>query len=85
MPTVMSFRLEVGALWWLGELLVGWSCHVSAYLDQNCLHSEVSLPCADAWELREVDLQYPISPWYSHVFSLLKSPPFLIADQRKAG
>lgn len=52
----MLLRLEVGTLWWLGKLLVGWCCHVSPYLNENRLHGEVSLPCADAWELRQVDL-----------------------------
>lgn len=48
---VLQDALKVGAFWWLRQLLVRRSCHVTSDLDQDGLHSEFALPHTDAREL----------------------------------
>jgi len=56
--------LEVGALGWLRQLLVGGRGHVSSDLDKYGLHSEVAFPVRYAGEFGEVDL-------WKHVISTI--------------
>lgn len=54
-------------------------------LDQDGLHSEVTLPLAQAWKLVKFDLDCSVSAIMSYVWASWQDIPCRFSDLRRAG